>query len=1121
MHKTQQTSGAIQWPGGGFQWTESFRQELPAVRGIHIPQRQPVPDAYPNIITFLERIYRNGKERMEKFSPVWGRPWQYWGAEGSKERMTHESLGRKDLEFWMELHVQSLCNRPRNDWITDACIRIHGLAFALEVGLALRVPGFGDWDFDFKDMLVILRQAIADADDASYARAEQIAAQTWVSATPQRRLVCAHLFPNRVDWAQQSAAEALSEGFDGRVELLEDTALPVDHYLSVAKKCLNGNAWAGVFLQLQIHGEDALPALALKLDNAIKYPGEMEKAVTVVEHMQAPGLLAMLAERLESRSVRATLDRVAQGFPAAALQTAIQSLSVVRRPVLEAWVYQLAAQQTEALEQALATLDAPAREAFQTRMHHCCREEQPYAGARKLLSTPPWLRKVQQVQLPVVETPVIATPEHIDWNPKELEQALNLVPSDYDRQRNPIGDNGFPRSLGLSTEGELRLLRGEAFQAGDLRPESVYAAHPIALLMAPESVRLMLWNTYPSARWIGWGLCSSVSYLLATYGTAAIAGLVPYLAENPDRLSYALRVDSARLVDLMLVTGFQLKRGKATARRWLRLRARTVLFHTLPKAFGGKATKERDTARQAVKWLMDQGFEPLAKEVAQAYGPPMEKAVLALIAQDPLLALPSRMPATPSFVSLQYLPPPVFPGGEPMPPDAVDHLVSMLLISKLDAPYAGLAMVRETCTPASLDRFAWALFEQWLRSQAQAKDNWAYTALGLLGDDNCARQLSPLIRAWPSEGASARAVLGIDILEAIGTDVALMHLDLIATKAKTPALKDKARNKIQAIADARELTPEQLADRLVPRLGLDAAGTLSLDFGPRQFTLHFDEALQPFVKDASGKRLKDLPKPASTDDAARAAEATKRYKDVKKDAKVIGTQQVARMEHAMVQQRRWTGDEFLSLFLGHPVMRYLAVRLAWGVYDGEILQTCFRIAEDWTLADGEDRTFDLKRDAVVGIPHLAEMTPELVLSLRQIFTDYVVVQPFKQLWREAFALTAEEQESELLTRYAQRTLVTASVLNLVNKGWRATGGDSGGWISHLARAIGDFDVSFRMAPGTVVGSPLHEPKQKIPSLDIRRTRNASGNGSARFGNLHPVHASEILRDMELLAIAPN
>ncbi len=74
----------------------------------------------------------------------------------------------------------------------------------------------------------------------------------------------------------------------------------------------------------------------------------------------------------------------------------------------------------------------------------------------------------------------------------------------------------------------------------------------------------------------------------------------------------------------------------------------------------------------------------------------------------------------------------------------------------------------------------------------------------------------------------------------------------------------------------------ELEDWLAPDLGLDDNGSLLLDFGPRQFTVSFDETLKPFVRDVSGSRLKDLPKPNKSDDESRSNDAVTRYKLLKK-----------------------------------------------------------------------------------------------------------------------------------------------------------------------------------------------------------------------------------------------
>ncbi len=87
--------------------------------------------------------------------------------------------------------------------------------------------------------------------------------------------------------------------------------------------------------------------------------------------------------------------------------------------------------------------------------------------------------------------------------------------------------------------------------------------------------------------------------------------------------------------------------------------------------------------------------------------------------------------------------------------------------------------------------------------------------------------------------------------------------------------------RLESIADARGLSSEELEDRLAPDLGLDAQGTMQLDFGPRAFQVGFDETLKPYVRERGadgvpGARLADLPKPKKTDDPVKGKEAVER-----------------------------------------------------------------------------------------------------------------------------------------------------------------------------------------------------------------------------------------------------
>ena len=135
------------------------------------------------------------------------------------------------------------------------------------------------------------------------------------------------------------------------------------------------------------------------------------------------------------------------------------------------------------------------------------------------------------------------------------------------------------------------------------------------------------------------------------------------------------------------------------------------------------------------------------------------------------------------------------------------------------------------------------------------------TQLAHFADDDTVRLLAPKVREWPGQSQHKRAVTGLGVLGAIGTEAALRAIQGIADKVKFKALEQEARVQIEAIADGLGLSAEQLADRLVPDFGLGEASALVLDYGPRAFNVAFDEQLKPYVTDADGKPRKSLPKP--------------------------------------------------------------------------------------------------------------------------------------------------------------------------------------------------------------------------------------------------------------------
>ncbi len=459
--------------------------------------------------------------------------------------------------------------------------------------------------------------------------------------------------------------------------------------------------------------------------------------------------------------------------------------------------------------------------------------------------------------------------------------------------------------------------------------------------------------------------------------------------------------------------------------------------------------------------------------------------------------------------------PPLLIGDKALPPAAMAALGGLLAKGDADA----LAEVRASCVPASLTAFAWDVFMAWVGANAPPKEKWAFLALGHFGDDGTARKLTPLIRAWPGESQHARAVTGLDVLATIGSDVAMMMLNGIAQKVKFKGLQEKAREKMDEIAARRGLTAEELADRLVPDLDLEEDGSKVLDFGPRSFRVGFDETLSPFVTDATGTRLKDLPKPNQKDETELASSAVETWKAMKKDAKALAALEILRLELAMGNARRWRAQDFETFLVHHPLLGHLVRRVVWGTFDGGVLGATFRVAEDRSYADRSDDAFGLGADATVGVVHRLQLTDEDVSAWSTVFRDYSLAQPFAQLEREVYRLAPEELAGEHLRRFEKRKVETKRVMGLLTRGWRKGAPMDGGFIQCVYKPIGkDLNAALEVS-GLDVTMEYTEPTQELGAVDFGPPDAECGVApqlALPLASIDPIVMSEIVRDLESL-----
>ncbi|EEQ3931500.1 WGR and DUF4132 domain-containing protein [Escherichia coli] len=777
----------------------------------------------------------------------------------------------------------------------------------------------------------------------------------------------------------------------------------------------------------------------------------------------------------------------------------------------------------------------------------------------ELLVSPPWMTKEKKKNTPVFDLPVLPVPSVSDVTPeitKKLTRTYLVTHFQQIAQQQatkqtlftdlpPIKKASWEKHL-IPLTPEQQILWHLGFEKWRESGEKIYEKIP-----APQSaVDALLRFDFPALNaefvqyhnnaYKSWNLIAlcylpgqqAISFLnqivkednysgegniLAIFGSAAIPAFMACLQRDPRRLCFFPFFLGVSELALPMAQQLQKKMSYEDARNWLTDYPRHAAAGLLPVALGKKG-KDRDCARQALRLLVNLNQRETIEEIAQGYNQPDVLAALAtLFDSAPLEEYPAKIAPLSGFYQFTlWRRPRLKSNNLPLSDDAMRHLGTMLSFPRDITAYAGLDIIREIFTRESLAEFGWDLYTAWTEAGAPAKENWAFTSLGILGNDDTARKLTPLIRAWPGESQHKRAVSGLDVLADIGSDVALMLLNGIARKIKFKALQEHAREKINIVAENRGLTMAELEDRLAPDLGLDSSGSLILDFGPRKFTVGFDETLKPVVCDANGKVLKDLPKPNQSDDKTLATDAVNLFKQLKKDVRAIASQQITRLEQAMCQRRRWTAEQFRLFLVEHPLVRHLTRRLLWGVYNDEnALITCFRVAEDSTYSDAQDELFTLPAGNI-GIPHVLEISPESAAAFRQIYADYELLPPFQQLERGSYHLADNERNTHELTRWQGRLCQAGRIVGLERRGWQRL--EESGSVYAMRKTTPHGDLELETEPFSLIygetgyGDQLPVESVKITSPDDRYGKQSS----LTFSMLDDITASELINDIESL-----
>lgn len=1035
-------------------------------------------------------------------------------------------LGAVAVEYLLDLGCDTDCYPPMRA-ISEASIAKYGIGWIFDtVMAALRIDFSRHTEIDSVNFtfvpesvgpsnhgtqtaprMAFIAQGLSDEE---YAALIADAEKRWHTWTYFQKIRVLTVIPAHTKLADALGEEWLAcngkvEGYsptmygtDG-VEPTMDFAYSRPVMAKLAKKLVN-RAFAGGQLISQLWrlfdlvGADVIPIIKISND-AVDWSGGVMTGLEVAALIRGPETAALMVSHLNAKkdvvpfAIAWLNDHPALAFPA--LADSITGVGAIadRAAVVLNEMDRKHPGLSEKVE-----LRPAARTALQKlREKMAVKADAKPEDLPKVLANPPWLSGKRAQALPMVPNVTMQTyPDALHDNE---DGALAQAKSDYETySKNPRKYDEVSADVGKRWYGKYVSSGLTSLKKSDLKKA---------------------FEEWPGD---AWGAGHNTLVPLAVFGVDAIAGY-PRIAVGASALfAAALRdiVESPKLAPFYAYAR-TLKSARKHAERWFTKFPKAAIVGLIPTAVGNH-TQAREQAESALQFIVSKGHGDLVRSVAESYGSNVKAAVEAVLSADPRDRYPAKLPKTPAWANVDKLPRPLLKGREKaLPKSAVEAIFTMLAFSTPESTYIGLEDVLAVCDRQSLEEFSWALFNEWQIGGASSKENWGMQQLGLLGGDEVARKLTPLIRAWPGESLQARAVSGLDILARIGTDLALMHLNGVAQKVKFKGLQEKAREKMDEVAQNRGLTADELADRLVPDLELDPDGSRTLDFGSRQFRINFDEALKPVVVDASGKTLSDLPKANKSDDVTKAKEAETIWKTLKKDVKAIAQNQIIRLELAMCAQRRWEGDSFRALFLEHPLLIHLVRRLIWGVYTEDGARYgAFRVAEDSSFADVQDNAFTLPNEAYVGIVHPLELSDSEKASFGQILGDYNIVQPFPQIGRDTYAPTSKEIETSIIERRKKEFAPLGKFLGLVEKGWRKGPPQDAGWIWEMEKALaGGFEATLDLPTGIAADMQMTEPKQEIGIIYVaHKTR-----GKISLKEVPAVVFSELVRDLVQLGSA--
>lgn len=316
---------------------------------------------------------------------------------------------------------------------------------------------------------------------------------------------------------------------------------------------------------------------------------------------------------------------------------------------------------------------------------------------------------------------------------------------------------------------------------------------------------------------------------------------------------------------------------------------------------------------------------------------------------------------------------------------------------------------------------------------------------GALCDARAAIMVRDFLKQWYGyRPAQCKAL--VQMVAWIDDPTAIQLLLATARRFRTAGIRKEAERSVKLLAERRDWTIAELADRSVSTCGLED-GRLMLEYGARTFSARLDDNLTFALFDADGQSINALPDARKGEDEELVKKVKKRFSDAKKELKAVVKQQQERLHEAMCEQREWRFADWQAYLVQHPVVGKLCQRVIWAeVQDNNAVLT-FRPLADGTFTGADDGAVRLGPDSLIRVTHEMLVSTELSAQWRSHVSDYEIAPLVEQFGKPVYRLTEGTKQSSEMREFTGHLVEAFKLRGRATKlGYVRSGSEDGGWF---------------------------------------------------------------------------